>query len=110
MFTRLTPRRLPLLVVFAAVVSFTGSAAEAAKRVALLIGNQDYQSTTPLRNPSNDVELMRKTLQEAGFEEIDVAIDVDLVGILGDLLFQVLRGLNGRVSGHDRRAAAGLAD
>ena len=81
MFTRLTPRRLPLLVVFAAVVSFTGTAAEAAKRVALLIGNQDYQATTPLRNPSNDVELMRKTLQDAGFEEIDVAIDVDLVGM-----------------------------
>jgi TPR repeat protein len=81
MFTRLTPRRLPFLVVFAAVISFTGGAAEAAKRVALLIGNAEYRATTPLRNPTNDVELMRKTLIDAGFDEVDVAINVDLVGM-----------------------------
>ncbi|MCB1445635.1 MAG: SEL1-like repeat protein [Rhizobiaceae bacterium] len=81
MFTRLTPRRLPILVIFAAVVSFSSNAAEAAKRVALLIGNQDYKATTPLRNPANDVELMRKTLKDAGFDEVDVALDVDLVGM-----------------------------
>lgn len=81
MFKRLTPRRLPFLVIFAAVISFSSSAAEAAKRVALLIGNQDYKATTPLRNPGNDVELMRKTLQDAGFDEVDVALDVDLVGM-----------------------------
>ena len=81
MFTRLTSRRLPFLVVFAAIISFSGGAAEAAKRVALLIGNADYRATTPLRNPVNDVELMRKTLQDAGFDEVDVALDVDLVGM-----------------------------
>ncbi len=81
MFTRLTPRRLPFLVIFAAVVSFSGTAAEAAKRVALLIGNADYKATAPLRNPANDVELMSKTLKAAGFDEVDVAIDVDLVGM-----------------------------
>jgi uncharacterized caspase-like protein len=81
MFTRLTPRRLPLLVVFAAVFTVAGTTAEAAKRVALLIGNGQYQSTTPLRNPTNDVELMRKTLVEAGFDEVEVATDVDLVGM-----------------------------
>ncbi|MBX9456255.1 MAG: SEL1-like repeat protein [Rhizobium sp.] len=81
MFTRLTPRRLPFLVVVAVVLSVSASAAEAAKRVALLIGNQDYKATTPLRNPSNDVELMRKTLIDAGFEDVDVALDVDLVGM-----------------------------
>lgn len=81
MFTRLTPRRLPFLVIFAAVVSFSSSAAEAAKRVALLIGNADYQATTPLRNPANDVELMSRTLKDAGFDEVDVALNVDLVGM-----------------------------
>lgn len=81
MFTRLSPRRLPILVVFAAVITFSSGAAEAAKRVALLIGNQDYKATTPLRNPANDVELMRKTLKDAGFDEVDVALDVDLVGM-----------------------------
>ena len=81
MFTRLTPRRLPFLVIIAAVISFGGSAAEAAKRVALLIGNAEYQATTPLRNPTNDVELMRKTLVDAGFDSVDVAVNVDLVGM-----------------------------
>lgn len=81
MFTRLTPRRLPFLIVFATIISFTGSAAEAAKRVALLIGNQEYQATPPLKNPMNDVELMRKTLLEAGFDEVDVALNVDLLGM-----------------------------
>lgn len=81
MFTRLTPRRLRLVFVFAAVISFNGTAAEAAKRVALLIGNAEYQATTPLRNPTNDVDLMRKTLLDAGFDEVDVALNVDLVGM-----------------------------
>ena len=80
MFTRLSPRRLPFLVIVAVAISFS-SAAEAAKRVALLIGNQDYKATTPLKNPANDVELMRKTLKDAGFDDVEVALDVDLVGM-----------------------------
>ncbi len=39
------------------------------KRVALLIGNSDYQ-TAPLKNPINDVRLMEKTLKHLGFETI----------------------------------------
>ena len=81
MFTRLSPRRLPFLVVFAAIVTFTGGVAEAAKRVALLIGNQEYQATTALKNPENDVNLMRKTLEDAGFDDVVVALNVDLVGM-----------------------------
>lgn len=50
-----------------AVVVFNVGAAEA-KRVALLIGNQKYEQTAPLNNPSNDVELMRASFQEAGFD------------------------------------------
>ncbi|MDB5555913.1 MAG: caspase domain protein [Rhizobium sp.] len=81
MSMRLTPRRLPFLIVFAAIFAFSTGAAEAGKRVALLIGNQQYMATAPLKNPSNDVELMRTTLLAAGFDEVDVAIDVDLVGM-----------------------------
>jgi uncharacterized protein len=81
MFPRLAPRRLSVLVILAACISVSAGAAEAAKRVALLIGNAEYRATTPLRNPTNDVELMRKTLQDAGFEEVDVALNVDLVGM-----------------------------
>ena len=81
MFKRLTPRRLPFLFVIAAVVSLSSGAAEAASRVALLIGNQDYQATSALKNPANDVELMRKTLLDAGFDDVTVALDLDLVGM-----------------------------
>ena len=81
MSMRLTPRRLPFMIVFAAVFAFSSNAAEAGKRVALLIGNQQYQATAPLKNPGNDVQLMRTTLLAAGFDEVDVAIDVDLTGM-----------------------------
>ena len=36
------------------------------KRVALVIGNADYESA-PLRNPVNDARSMNKTLREMGF-------------------------------------------
>ncbi|MDO6966763.1 caspase family protein [Rhizobium alvei] len=72
-------RRLSLVIVAVTLVAATVDIAEAAKRVALLIGNQEYRSTTPLRNPANDVELMRKTFLDAGFDDVEVAIDLDLV-------------------------------
>lgn len=37
------------------------------KRVALVIGNSDYDSA-PLKNPANDAEDMAKTLEKLGFE------------------------------------------
>ena len=39
------------------------------KRVALLVGNSNYQSN-PLKNPSNDIRLLEKTLKKTGFEVI----------------------------------------
>jgi TPR repeat protein len=81
MFTRQSKSRLPFVVVFAAVFAVVGTVAEAAKRVALLIGNQDYRSTTALKNPANDVELMRATLVAAGFDDVQVALDLDLVAM-----------------------------
>jgi len=71
--------RLAFVIVFSAAFAVVGSAAEAAKRVALLIGNQDYMSTAALRNPKHDVELMRRTLLAAGFDDVEVATDVNLV-------------------------------
>lgn len=79
MSTRHKKSRLPFVIVFAAVFVVAGSAAEAAKRVALLIGNADYQNTNALRNPKNDVLLMKKTLTDAGFDDVEVAVDVNLV-------------------------------
>jgi uncharacterized caspase-like protein len=42
--------------------------AEAAKRIALVIGNAAYAHVTPLANPVNDANLMEKALKDAGFE------------------------------------------
>lgn len=40
----------------------------AESRIALVIGNGDYESGAKLDNPANDAELMAKTLSGAGFE------------------------------------------
>lgn len=81
MFIRQAKRQITAMLVLAAVFALSGTVAEAAKRVALLIGNQNYQSTPALRNPVNDVELMRATLLAAGFDEVEVAVDLDLVSM-----------------------------
>lgn len=38
------------------------------ERVALLIGNADYESVTPLSNPSNDIKEFSNALSKVGFE------------------------------------------
>jgi uncharacterized caspase-like protein len=38
--------------------------AQAINRVALLIGNQQYQNDKPLKNPVHDVNLIASTLQK----------------------------------------------
>jgi len=38
------------------------------KRIALVIGNGDYQNATPLPNPANDARAVAKSLREIGFE------------------------------------------
>jgi hypothetical protein len=42
------------------------------KKLALVIGNQSYKFTTPLRNPKNDARSMSQVLRECGFEVIEV--------------------------------------
>ncbi len=44
--------------------------AQAANRVALLIGNQQYQNDKPLKNPVRDVNLIANALQKVGFRVI----------------------------------------
>lgn len=64
-FTRLWA--LVVSVLFFQAVVFA-DAAMASKRVALVIGNSNYEHIQVLRNPQNDARLMAKTLGEAGFE------------------------------------------
>ncbi|MES0808654.1 caspase family protein [Roseibium sp. SCPC15] len=41
---------------------------DAGRRIALVIGNQDYQFVEPLENPLNDTEEISRVLREADFE------------------------------------------
>ena len=52
------------------------SAAQAEKRVALVIGNSAYTEISPLTNPRNDAELMTATLRELDFEVV-TALDAN---------------------------------
>ena len=55
------------------------------KRIALVIGNNNYTNIPPLKNPVNDARLMAKTLESIGFEvllEIDITDKRSFVDII----------------------------
>ncbi|MEM5582394.1 caspase domain-containing protein [Roseibium sp. AS2] len=62
------------------IVLFSLGTAHAERRVALVIGNSDYDNVSLLQNPRNDANGMSERLQDLGF---DVTLGVDLK--LGDL-------------------------
>jgi hypothetical protein len=66
---------LALSCAFAGLQVAPASAAE--KRVALVIGNSAYQHTRALPNPRNDAEAIAKLLQQHGFAEVTLKIDLD---------------------------------
>src|SRR5689334_11462627 len=51
-------------------------AAFADKRVALVVGNSAYQTVPKLPNPSGDANAVAKMFRDAGFDSVDVLIDV----------------------------------
>ncbi|TGT62260.1 caspase family protein, partial [Mesorhizobium sp. M2E.F.Ca.ET.166.01.1.1] len=55
-------------IVLFVLAAFGAEAAtpEAAKRVALVIGNSKYVNAVPLPNPANDAQLIASTLRNAG--------------------------------------------
>lgn len=61
--------RLSILVWTILAAALTPALAE--KRVALVIGNSDYQNVAPLTNPSNDAAAIAATLTRAGFDIVD---------------------------------------
>jgi Caspase domain len=63
-------RFIPTVLCFAVSVYFGISPSHAERRVALVIGNSDYQSTAALPNPANDAQDMAVALREVGFEVI----------------------------------------
>jgi uncharacterized caspase-like protein len=79
------------LLAFASLLSVflwlgDASAYVANKRVALVIGNSNYQHAVTLPNPVNDSKLMADTLRKAGFTVVE-GFDLDKTG-MGKLLDQ----------------------
>ncbi|NNE23286.1 MAG: hypothetical protein HKN11_11830 [Rhizobiales bacterium] len=68
-------RILATLMCCVLVMAFGVAAATAEKRVALVIGNSNYQNAPPLKNPLNDAEAVAKLLSRLGF---DVVKGIDL--------------------------------
>ncbi|WP_157961912.1 caspase family protein [Acuticoccus kandeliae] len=68
-----------LRLILCAVVLLATSAAEAAQRLALVVGNAAYQGEAmpALANPGNDAALMAKRLEEADFA-VTLVLDADL--------------------------------
>ncbi len=77
MFNAYSRHWVPIFVLSLSVFAFQAGAAEAAKRVALLIGNEKYEATSQLNNPANDVELMKASFEDAGFDAVTTVHDLD---------------------------------
>jgi uncharacterized caspase-like protein len=60
----------------AAVFLFVSEPAFAEKRVALVLGNSNYQNVAPLANPVNDSTRIATTLKDAGFDVVDSRKDL----------------------------------
>lgn len=74
-------RRAFLAVILAHLLTgLAASAALADKRVALVIGNGNYQNTQRLPNPTNDATDIAAALKRTGFETI-VGLDLDKAGM-----------------------------
>jgi hypothetical protein len=87
--------RLALICALAVGLAASAGPALADKRVALVVGNSGYTSTTPLRTPINDATDMAGALGRMGFEVI-TGIDVDFVGMheKAKSFFERLAGAN----------------
>ncbi|MET1415338.1 caspase family protein [Roseibium sp. HPY-6] len=66
---------LPLGLLVMGTQAFGSTAEDPGRRVALVIGNQDYQYVEPLLNPLNDTKEITRVLQEADF---DVTVGTNL--------------------------------
>lgn len=69
------PLRLFVLLIFATCIACGPAHAE--KRVALVIGNSAYKSAPKLANPVNDATLVGGMFRRAGFESVDLKLDLN---------------------------------
>jgi len=65
-----------LCLLLAASLFLASQPASAAKRVALVIGNSNYQNAPALPNPANDAAAIAATLKGAGFDIVDSRLNL----------------------------------
>ncbi|MCP3477152.1 caspase family protein [Bradyrhizobium sp. CCGUVB1N3] len=70
---------LRLFALFIFAVWLGSGPAMAEKRVALVIGNSAYKSVPKLSNPVNDAALVGGMFRKAGFDTVDVKLDLSVV-------------------------------
>jgi len=68
--------RLMILTGLVAMMLANAPAAQADRRVALVVGNSAYASAASLRNPRNDASDMAEMLKKLGFE-VELGLDLD---------------------------------
>lgn len=56
----------------------TADAAYAQKRVALILGNSNYEKVARLSNTTNDAALMAETFRQAGFDNVEMRADLKI--------------------------------
>jgi hypothetical protein len=70
------------------------------QRIALVIGNSNYQNVAQLPNPANDARAVAQLLNTAGFEVIS-ATDLD-----HNQMIQVIQDFSARIAGHGQNTVA----
>jgi hypothetical protein len=70
------------------------------QRVALVIGNSNYQNVAQLPNPANDAKAIAQLLNTAGFEVIS-ATDLD-----HNQMIQVIQDFSAKIAGHGSNTVA----
>ncbi len=74
-------RTIALAALVAFLTFLVAGDALAEKRVALVIGNSEYELISPLANPENDARLMAGALRDVGFEVVE-ALNADRSGMI----------------------------
>src|SRR5882757_272807 len=64
------------IVFVLAVLSLLSQPAFAERRIALVMGNSAYEKVAPLPNPANDASAMSAMLKSAGFDVVDLKLDL----------------------------------
>ncbi|MEY9474107.1 pyruvate/2-oxoglutarate dehydrogenase complex dihydrolipoamide acyltransferase (E2) component [Bradyrhizobium yuanmingense] len=83
--------RLRLFVLLIAAIWAGAGPALAEKRVALVMGNSAYKNVARLANPANDATLVGGMFRKAGFDTVDIKLDLN-----GSEMRRALRDFGGK--------------